>query len=99
MAVLVFFGGFILLLFLWAKIADWWDGRIFRKKLQGLQGRFDELEEVTLQQSEQALKTLDELTAAMQGHEAYQQHLRERRVVSWPATSSRKKYKKSYKRR
>lgn len=99
MAALVFISALVLLLFLWAKIADWRDERAFRKKLQSLQGRFDELDEATVQQGEQALKTLDELTAAMQGHAAYQQHLRERRVVRWPAASSRKSYKKKYKRR
>ena len=71
MAALVFVSTFVLLLFLWAKIADWWEGRAFCKKLQSLQGRFDELDEATMQQGEQALKTLDELTAAMQGHKAH----------------------------
>lgn len=99
MAALLFISAFVLLLFLSAKIADWWDGRAFRKKLRSLQGRFDELDEVTVQQGEQALKTLDELTAAMQGHAVYQQHLRERRVGHWPAASSQKSYKKKYKRR
>ena len=99
MAALVFISAFVLLLFLSAKIADWWDERAFRKKLQSLQGRFDELDEATVQQGEQALKTLDELMSAMQGHAAYLQHLRERRVVRWPAASSTKSYKKKYKRR
>lgn len=82
MAALFFILGFVLLICLYAIIANWWEGRAFRKKLQSLQGRFDELDEKALEEGEQALKTLDEMVASINGNVAFKEHLSRRRYVS-----------------
>lgn len=97
MAVALFLLGIGLLFYAWAKGVDWWEERTFRKKLRSLQDNFGKLDDSTLLAGENALKRLNELTATIQGHVAYQQQVSEQQAIRKQVISFKRKHK--YKRR